>query len=60
MGRLPLNASIRQNADQGTPSVIAKDSANDNVASHYKDIALAMLVQLAKLPTRKRDNNRIL
>ena len=60
LGRLPLNASIRQNADQGTPSVIAKDSANDNVASQYKDIALAMLVQLAKLPTRKRDNNRIL
>ncbi|WP_026471261.1 iron-sulfur cluster carrier protein ApbC [Alkanindiges illinoisensis] len=59
LGRLPLNASIRQNADRGTPSVIAKDSANDNVASHYKDIALAMLVQLAKIPSRERDSNRI-
>ena len=59
LGRLPLNASIRQNADQGTPSVIAKDNGNDNVASHYKDIALAMLVQLAKFPSRERDSNRI-
>ena len=59
LGRLPLSASIRQNADQGTPSVIAKDSANDDAASHYKDIALSMLIQLAKIPNRERDNNRI-
>lgn len=55
LGRLPLSASIRQNADAGQPSVAAKDAA----AGHYKDIALAMLVQLAKVPSRQRDNNRI-
>lgn len=55
LGRLPLSASIRHNADQGTPSVIV----NDNAASHYKDIALSMLVQLAKIPNRERDNSRI-
>ncbi|ONG41484.1 ATP-binding protein [Alkanindiges hydrocarboniclasticus] len=55
LGRLPLNASIRHNADQGKPSVIANDAA----AIHYKDIALAMLVQLAKIPSRERDSNRI-
>lgn len=55
LGRLPLKASIRQNADQGMPSVIAHDHA----ASYYKDIALAMLVQLAKIPGRERDNSRI-
>ncbi len=55
LGRLPLTASIRQNADQGQPSVVAQDSA----AQHYKDIVMAMLVQLAKVPQRTRDNNRI-
>ena len=55
LGRLPLTASIRENADQGQPSVIAQDSA----AQHYKDIAMAMLVQLAKIPQRSRDDNRI-
>ncbi|RYY80185.1 MAG: iron-sulfur cluster carrier protein ApbC [Moraxellaceae bacterium] len=59
LGRLPLNASIRQNADQGKPSVIANGNASDNVASQYKDIALAMLVQLAKIPQRTRDDSRI-
>lgn len=55
LGRLPLDASIRQNADQGRPSVVA----NDQAARYYKDIALAMLVQLAKVPSRERENNRI-
>ena len=55
LGRLPLTASIRENADQGQPSVIAQDSA----AQYYKDIAMAMLVQLAKIPQRSRDDNRI-
>ena len=55
LGRLPLDASIRQNADQGRPSVVA----NDQAARYYKDIALSMLVQLAKVPTRERENNRI-
>ncbi len=55
LGRLPLTASIRENADQGQPSVIAQDSA----AQHYKDIAMAMLVQLAKIPQRSRDDSRI-
>ncbi|XID74375.1 iron-sulfur cluster carrier protein ApbC [Alkanindiges sp. WGS2144] len=55
LGRLPLSTSIRQNADQGQPSVVAKDSA----AQHYKDIVMAMLVQLAKVPQRTRDDNRI-
>ena len=55
LGRLPLNASIRHNADQGKPSVIANDAA----AIHYKDIALAMLVQLAKIPSRERNSSRI-
>lgn len=55
LGRLPLTASIRENADQGQPSVIARDSA----AQHYKDIAMAMLVQLAKIPQRSRDDSRI-
>lgn len=55
LGRLPLNADIRLNADQGKPSVVAQDAA----APAYLEIAKQTLVQLEKLPSRERDDKRI-
>ncbi|MEF9958018.1 MAG: iron-sulfur cluster carrier protein ApbC [Acinetobacter sp.] len=55
LGRLPLDAKIRENADQGQPSVVAQDAA----AESYVQIAQAMLQQMEKLPKRQRDENRI-
>ena len=55
LGRLPLDAKIRENADQGKPSVVAQDAA----AESYVQIAQAMLQQMEKLPKRQRDQNRI-
>jgi ATP-binding protein involved in chromosome partitioning len=55
LGRLPLDAKIRENADQGQPSVVAQDAA----AESYVQIAQAMLQQMEKLPKRQRDQNRI-
>ncbi|EXB25626.1 cobQ/CobB/MinD/ParA nucleotide binding domain protein [Acinetobacter baumannii 1437282] len=55
LGRLPLDAKIREHADQGTPSVIAKDTA----AESYLNIAQAVLQQMDKLPKRQKDDKRI-
>ena len=55
LGRLPLDVKIRENADQGQPSVVAQDAA----AQSYVQIAQAMLQQMEKLPKRQRDQNRI-
>ncbi|ENW93207.1 iron-sulfur cluster carrier protein ApbC [Acinetobacter dispersus] len=55
LGHLPLDARIREHADQGTPSVIAKDAAADS----YLNIAQAVLQQMEKLPKRQKDDKRI-
>ena len=55
LGRLPLDAKIREHADNGKPSVIAQDAA----AESYLNIAQAVLQQMGKLPKRQRDENRI-
>ncbi|EXB49602.1 iron-sulfur cluster carrier protein ApbC [Acinetobacter sp. 1000160] len=55
LGRLPLDAKIREHADQGTPSVIAKDTA----AESYLNIAQAVLQHMDKLPKRQKDDKRI-
>lgn len=55
LGRLPLDAKIREHADQGTPSVIAKDAA----AESYLNIAQTVLQQMDKLPKRQKDDKRI-
>jgi len=55
LGRLPLNAQIREHADQGKPSVVAMDDAADS----YIDIAKVMWEQIEKIPQRTRDDKRI-
>ncbi|MDY6456582.1 iron-sulfur cluster carrier protein ApbC [Acinetobacter faecalis] len=52
LGRLPLNASIRENADAGKPSVIAGDVAAEN----YMDIAQKIAGKLSKV---EKDQSRI-
>ncbi|MDY6510876.1 iron-sulfur cluster carrier protein ApbC [Acinetobacter faecalis] len=52
LGRLPLNASIRENADAGKPSVIAGDAAAEN----YMEIAKKIE---EKLPKVEKDQSRI-
>ncbi len=52
LGRLPLNASIRENADVGKPSVIAGDAAAENYMEIAKKIA-------EKLPKVEKDQSRI-
>jgi len=52
LGRLPLNAVIRENADAGTPSVIAGDEAADSYMAIAEKIA-------AKLPKAQKDQSRI-
>ncbi len=52
LGRLPLNVKIRENADAGTPSVIA----NDEVAEKYLSIAQKIA---EKLPKVEKDHKRI-
>jgi ATP-binding protein involved in chromosome partitioning len=52
LGRLPLNAQIRENADAGKPSVIAKDDAYES----YMEIAEKIMKQL---PKAEKDSNRI-
>ncbi len=52
LGRLPLNASIRENADAGKPSVIAGDTAAENYMEIAKKIA-------EKLPKVEKDQSRI-
>ena len=55
LGRLPLDAKIREHADNGKPSVIAQDSA----AESYINIAQAVIQHMEKLPKRQRDDKRI-
>ncbi len=55
LGRLPLDAKIREHADNGQPSVIAQDSA----AESYINIAQAVIQHMEKLPKRQRDDKRI-
>ena len=52
LGRLPLNASIRENTDLGKPSVIAGDAA----AESYLEIAAKIAAQLPKV---EKDQSRI-
>ena len=52
LGRLPLNASIRENADLGQPSVVAGDAAAEN----YMAIAQKIVDQL---PKTDKAQNRI-
>ena len=52
LGRLPLNAIIRENADAGTPSVIANDAAAESYIEIAKKIA-------DKLPKAEKDQSRI-
>ncbi|TXJ09476.1 MAG: MRP family ATP-binding protein [Acinetobacter sp.] len=54
LGHLPLNASIRENADQGKPSVIAQDAAYES----YLKIAEKLKACIAELPS-KHDDKRI-
>lgn len=54
LGHLPLNRQIRENADQGKPSVIAQDSS----VEYYMQIAENVLAQLEKLPMRVREDKR--
>lgn len=55
LGRLPLNAQIRENADKGQPSVVAMDEAADS----YREIAQAVWTQVSELPQPARDDKRI-
>ena len=52
LGRLPLNAQIRENADAGKPSVIAGDDAAESYMAIAEKIA-------AQLPQETKDQNRI-
>ncbi|WPO66701.1 iron-sulfur cluster carrier protein ApbC [Acinetobacter haemolyticus] len=55
LGRLPLDAKIREHADNGQPSVVVQDDA----AESYMNIAETVLEQMKKLPQRQRDDKRI-
>lgn len=48
LGRLPLDACIRLDADSGKPTMIARPQSE--LAQHYRDAAAAMLAQLALRP----------
>ncbi|MGE8538858.1 MAG: iron-sulfur cluster carrier protein ApbC [Acinetobacter sp.] len=52
LGRLPLDAKIRENADAGTPSVIAGDEAAESYMLIAEKIA-------AQLPKAEKDQSRI-
>ncbi|ENW87306.1 hypothetical protein F906_00531 [Acinetobacter pseudolwoffii] len=52
LGRLPLDAEIRENADAGTPSVIAGDDAAESYMLIAEKIA-------AQLPKAEKDQARI-
>lgn len=56
LGRLPLDARIREQADSGQPSVAVQDA----MAPRYQQIALKVIEQVARLPQQhQRDNKRI-
>ncbi|MEY2863686.1 MAG: hypothetical protein RLY58_1393 [Pseudomonadota bacterium] len=55
LGKLPLNATIRENADAGHPSVVVGDAA----APLYQQIALKVIERVSALPQRQRDDKRI-
>jgi ATP-binding protein involved in chromosome partitioning len=55
LGKLPLDATIRENADAGHPSVVVGDAA----APLYQQIALKVIERVSALPQRQRDDKRI-
>lgn len=55
LGKLPLDATIRENADAGHPSVVMDDAA----APLYQQIALKVIERVSALPQRPRDDKRI-
>jgi ATP-binding protein involved in chromosome partitioning len=55
LGKLPLDATIRENADAGHPSVVVGDAA----APLYQQIALKVIERVSALPQRSRDDKRI-
>ncbi len=48
LGQLPLALSIRENADQGTPTVVAEPEST--LAQRYTEIALRLAAGLSKQP----------
>lgn len=54
LGYLPLNTKIRENADNGLPSVLEGDES----AEEYLHIARNVLQALQKIPKRERDDKR--
>ncbi len=48
LGQLPLDISIRENADSGHPSVVAE--ADSPIADRYRQIALTAAAKLAQRP----------
>lgn len=58
LGQLPLASDIRQNSDNGQPSVIANDGAGDDYAHYYVDIAKNIEANIAKF-AREHDSKRI-
>ncbi|WP_227430775.1 iron-sulfur cluster carrier protein ApbC [Psychrobacter sp. I-STPA6b] len=58
LGQLPLASDIRQNSDNGKPSVIANDGAGDDYAKYYIDIGRNIEANIAKF-AREHDSKRI-
>lgn len=58
LGQLPLASRIREQADNGIPSVIADDGAGDEFAHHYIDIAKNIDSRIAKF-AKVDDSGRI-
>ena len=62
LGQLPLASQIREQADNGLPSVIAGEGdrvgQGDDFASFYMDIANNIEANIAKF-TKVRDDGRI-
>jgi ATP-binding protein involved in chromosome partitioning len=48
LGQLPLDARIRENADNGIPSVVC-DPKSD-IATQYREVAMQMIASLMKQP----------
>ncbi|WP_329958679.1 iron-sulfur cluster carrier protein ApbC [Psychrobacter sp. I-STPA10] len=58
LGQLPLASDIRQNSDNGKPSVIANDGVGDDYAQYYIDIGKNIEANIAKF-AREHDSKRI-
>lgn len=55
LGHIPLSQTIRQNVDEGKPSMIAGD---DDETELYIEMAKQILYALEKIPKRTRDDKR--